>query len=394
MLSNMRMLTLLFDDCVNAGNEKCGIVMAVRKFYVRHQKDGYPYDRQRKSYFSWGFDIRIRGERITERGFLTQKDALDAALQLKKAYRVGGYQRMPYLADLFQKKLNTLHPSGERTLTLRVFKKFLSIIPPLLTVSELKKTHLTAFKDVRTQEGASVATVRREFVPIMAALNNVDEFFDIEGYRPPKKPVLTIPKTRKEAIIGLEDRKRLLNYLLSSSKSNRNIGIFLQMCLLTVSRPGEIARLTAADIDLDQKTITIRGTKTERKRHSVRRIPISPTAEALIREKLLVTRKNDYLFTSKGKITTPMRKALKAACEHLGIKYGRKDPHGITFYTARHTATTVLAHSNRVDVKTAGSFSGHSDAAMTLYYTHTNLKTIEIASNVLEENMGNKLLDG
>jgi len=168
------------------------------------------------------------------------------------------------------------------------------------------------------------------------------------------------------------------------------------MCLLTVSRPGEIARLKAHDVDLDANIVTIRGTKTEKKKHSIRQIPLSPTARAILIERMKVSTEDGhpYLFTAGGSITVSMRRTLKMACEKLGIKYGRRDPHGITFYTARHTATTELAHSNQVDVKTAGTFAGHSDAVMTLYYTHVNESVIQTAVDVLEKNMGSGLLVG
>ena len=76
------------------------------------------------------------------------------------------------------------------------------------------------------------------------------------------------------------------------------------------------------------------------------------------------------------------------------MKYGKNEMNGIIFYTARHTATTVLAHSNQVDTKTAGTFTGHSDETMTLYYSHPTPETVDQAGEILEENMGKKLLSG
>jgi len=94
-------------------------------------------------------------------------------------------------------------------------------VPPLLNLAELRKAHLALYKDVRLSEGVSPATVRRELSPIMEALNNVDEYCDVDGYRPPKKPAIPISKSRKEAIIRASDRKELLTYLLNAEDKKK-----------------------------------------------------------------------------------------------------------------------------------------------------------------------------
>lgn len=382
--------------------------MAIKKYFVTNQKDGYPYDRQQNKYFSWGFDIWLNRARVSERGFLTKEHAEAAVKALRedaknRKHGLPGRKESPQLIELFQKKLDSLDPGPERSRAKRVFIAFLALLPEKIKVIDLKTPHLRLYKDKRTAEGVKNSTIKREMVPIIESLNNADQYFvELENYRPPKKPKLVIPKTRKTTTIDLPARVRILSYLLGPVKpkeriyqaaARRRVGLFLQFCLLTVSRPGEVAALKKTDVDLHAGIVKLEGTKTENKQYSTRELLITPTMRAILIERFEIAQ-GEYLFTKYGKVTGRMRTRLKEACEASGVKYGKYDPDGVIFYTARHTATSVLAHSNKVDTKTAGEFTGHSDETMTLYYTHPNLQTLQIAGEVLEENMGNILLSG
>lgn len=382
--------------------------MVVKKYFVSKPKDGYQYDRKENRYFSWGYDIWVNGSRESERGFFTKTHAEDAVVAIRKEAKnekhgITSPKDSPLLIELFQKKLNALPPGPERSRTKRVFKEFLSLIPAKIKVVDLKTAHLNTYKEKRTADGVKNSTIKREMVPVIETLNNADHYFtELENYRPPRKPKLPISKTRKTNVIGFEARQKILTYLFSHQiegenrrlpASRRRTGLFLQFCLLTVSRPGEVAAIRKADVDLETNIVKIHGTKTDKEQHSTREIPITPTMLSILLERF-ETNPGEYLFTKFGKVTGRMRLRLKEACEAVGLKYGKYDPDGIIFYTARHTSTTVLAHSNKVDTKTTGDFTGHSDETMTLYYTHTNAETLQIAGQVLEENMGNKLLRG
>lgn len=84
---------------------------------------------------------------------------------------------------------------------------------------------------------------------------------------------------------------------------------------------------------------------------------------------------------------------ITSACSFAGIKYGKNILDGITFYTARHTATSELVRSG-VDLRTAGKYTGHSDETMTMYYSHGDQRSLNSAAEILEQNMGKILYDG
>jgi integrase len=381
--------------------------MATKKYHVETPREGYPYDRKKGKYFSWGYDIWLGGQRIQERGFLTEEKAKQAVISLRESFKndrlgIVNIKQTPRLIEAFQRKLDSMPEGQERTRAKRVFTYFLSLLPPNIKLIELRTAHLKDYQDARLADGVKAATVRREMVPIKELLNNAGQYDEtLENYRPPKKPRLTVPKTRRTATISTEKRREVLSWLLRpcdddefilNARSRRRVGLFLQFCLLTASRPGEVAVLKRSDVDWEYGIVKLLGTKTQNKQYSERRLRITPTMKSILREMWDVA-PGEYLFTSGGKVTGNMYGHLKEACKAAGLKYGNKDLDGVIFYTARHTATTVMGLNN-VDMKTAGSFTGHSDATMTMYYTHTNGSAVEIAGEILEKNMGSSLFDG
>lgn len=382
--------------------------MAIKKYFVNRQKDGYQYDRKEKKYFSWGYDIWIDGSRREERGFFTREKAEAAVTALRSGKKDSQHglsvNRSPYLVELLQKRLDTL-TGQERTRAKRVGNIFLKLLPKKIRVTQIKRVHFRPYIEQRQKDGVSAATIRRELVPIVAALNAAGEFYEsLENYRPPRIPRPKVPKGRNTKTITFEERQKILGYLFAPRKiterwpkqyvARRRVGLFLQFCLLTVSRPGEVAKLKRSDVDFHAGTVRITGTKTQFvSENPVRSLRMTPTMTAILKERFEKT-DGDYLFTRGGKVTGKMYATLKEACEANGIKYGIREIDGIFFNRSRHTGVTVLAQSNLVDTKTAGAFTGHSDETMTLYYTHTNAKLLEIAGEVLEENMGRNLYSG
>lgn len=376
--------------------------MAVKKYFVNSAKPGYPYDRNAKKYFSWGYDIWIDGSRQQERGFLNKSDCEQAVENLKRSSKLGRHgittpERIPFLIDLFQKKLNNIDSVHDRTRAKRVFEYFLGLVPQKFKVDQLRTTHLQKFVDARSQDGVSPQTIHRELVPIVAALKNAYKYFAVlDDYVPPRIPRPRVVKAKKERVIYKHEQDGLFNYFFSppfkneirqEPKTRRRTGQFLMMLLLTLSRPGELAALKKTHIDLDDCVIEITGRKSRyTATQTVRRLMITPTMRAILEERMQLT-KTEYLFTRSGAVTPDMYESFKAACEANGIIYSRTDPVGISFHTARHTGITMLVQ-NGIDIKTVGQLAGQSDQGMTLYYTHPDQKLVSQAGQILEAKMG------
>lgn len=373
--------------------------MAVKKYFVDHPREGYQFDRKSGRYFSWGFDTWINGERVRMRGQPTRQQAERVIARLKQTaqdlrFGIAPQLQSPSVFELFQKKLDTMPKGPERSRAKRVMMAMLKLAPAGIVVTDLKAVHIQNYVTDRTAAGVSPATIKRELVPVMAALNSAPLLFEaLESYRPPKVARPKIPKTLKSRVISPDEAQALITWLLDPANEKgrglrRRTGLFLQMCLLTASRPGEIANLKRSDVDLDLNQLRIEGTKTRFESVAgLRYLDISPAMARILKERSHLA-KGDHLFTSSGKVTCNMYDALKTACEANGIEYGRHTDLGITFNRSRHTGITNMLRSG-VDIHTVGSIVGHSNSTMTMHYARGNADARKQAILELEKRFDN-----
>ena len=167
------------------------------------------------------------------------------------------------------------------------------------------------------------------------------------------------------------------------------------LAVLTGLRRGELFALRWGAVDLDKGVLEVRESvyngqfSTPKTHSSVRRIPLSSPAVALLRnQKAQAARRdpNDLIFVSRT--GTPLRpdnilkREIHPACDRL------KMPH-VGWHTFRHTHATLLNELGE-SVKTAQAILGHSDIGTTLQiYTHAVPETMSKA----EERLAQKLMD-
>lgn len=378
--------------------------MAVKKYYVNSKKPGYPFDRNAKKFYSWGYDIWIDRARRQERGFQTKTDAETAVTRLKQQEKMAAHgaiasSKIPALIELFQKKLDTFESKHDRARAKRVFTYFLALLPKKILVTELRTAHLQEFVTARLAT-VSAQTVRRELVPIVSALRSAYMFYaSLEDYTPPRVPRPKVVKSKKERVISETEREKLFAWFFEPQSENetsqqhstrRRTGQFLLFCLLTLSRPGEIAALRKTDIDLSLGRVAITGRKSRfTATQIVRRLSITRTMREILLERI-PRAPGDYVFTRSGYVTPKMYDRMKEACEANGIKYSRTDPEGISFHTTRHTGITMLLQGG-LDLKTVGGLAGQSDSQMTMYYTHTSPELVKKAGEILERKIANNV---
>jgi hypothetical protein len=81
-------------------------------------------------------------------------------------------------------------------------------------MSQADRSHIQEYVHVRTNAGVSASTIRRELVPVVAALNAAGTFYEaLESYRPPKITRPKISKTRKSKVITPGELAAILNWL-------------------------------------------------------------------------------------------------------------------------------------------------------------------------------------
>jgi len=139
----------------------------------------------------------------------------------------------------------------------------------------------------------------------------------------------------------------------------------LRSLWLTGCRPGEMARLTAADVDLTAGLAVLAEHKTSGKTGRPRFIYLSPDAVALLREQAERHPTGPLLPNKLGRAFTrfTMQKAMEAARDKAGV------PHAVC-YGLRHSYATAALASGVPDA-TVAALLGHSGTAMLhRHYSH------------------------
>lgn len=158
--------------------------------------------------------------------------------------------------------------------------------------------------------------------------------------------------------LSLEELSRFLTVEMPHRRiCDCNYGLFFRICALTGARPGEIAKLTQANVSRAEGCLYLVDTKT----HDTRKVPLPPEVIDQI--------KGDPPFK-----TTPQGwyAAFHYRLKKSGIKRGNLTP-----YTLRRTAITLLLqqpNSNLFDVQI---LVGHKNAATTQIYYHSCLERIK-----------------
>lgn len=195
---------------------------------------------------------------------------------------------------------------------------------------------------------------------------------------------ISIPKDRntsKKTVLDTDEQKKLIAYL-SENPTCSNVGILLS--LMTGLRVGELCALKWADIDLENRVISVNKTMqriksldgekatkividTPKSKNSVREIPIpEPLFELL---KIIKSDEKNYFLTGKELYTEPrtMQYRFRAVLKKIGLPF-------VNFHALRHTFATNCAALG-FDAKTLSELLGHSSVGVTLNcYVHSSME--------------------
>ena len=261
-----------------------------------------------------------------------------------------------------------------------------------LTSREIQKLYKDLLENGRTREqqrkkkpGLGGSTVRGVHAMLHSALDRAVKEWLLIG-NPADSYV--VPKVQHQEMKTLrpEDLKA---YLDAAERRNALAMFYLE--LVSGIRKGELVALQWADLNVEQRTISIskQATKDEDNRlivarpkteNSVRQISIPQAAVELLVKEHTKHPGNPWLFPSSrtrgmyhtDSVDTLHQRILKdAGLEHL------------RFHDLRHTFAT-LALQNGVDIKTVSAMLGHYDAGFTLRtYTHTTRQKQDEAAQTM-----------
>jgi len=242
-----------------------------------------------------------------------------------------------------------LQKNGRNQVTIGNYRKFLNRLLRqglnLLDPEELKGFIAKA----KWKPSTKITAVRM--------LNVWFRFLKIEWNPPKYTPETTIP------FIPTEDE---LNQLIAGV--GKKTATYLQLLKETGARPGEISKLTWADIDFERRTIRIKPEK-----GSLPRIlPLSVKAIEMLKS---LPRKNERIFPP----VVIMQPTFRLQRNKLAKKLCNPRLRQITFKTFRHWKGTVEYHKTK-DIMHVKSLLGHKELKSTQVYVHIE-RAIYGASN-------------
>lgn len=231
-----------------------------------------------------------------------------------------------------------------------------------IQLHELDNIGIENYKARRLSDSTQPVTINRELTVLRVMLNKARDWNYlntlpiIKNLKVPNKPV---------RFLSQEDIKRLLDcstpWLRPMIIVLRNTGV----------RVGELLRLRLNDIDMDNRLILVRSTKT----NNYRMIPINSELEDIlkwlsryhvdprnVKVSLREGRQANYLFChSDGTRIKSIRHSFNNACARAGIK--------ATVHILRHSFASHLV-MNGVDLVSIKELLGHSNINTTMIYSH------------------------
>lgn len=236
------------------------------------------------------------------------------------------------------------------------------ILPKLgaLMLASITRTDLRKYAKQRTTEGASPATVNREFAVVShlfhCAANS--EELNLLAAPPCLIPRLDEPEG-KTAYLQPAQAAKLLSE--SAKDENEHVQTFAMVGLHTGMRYSPILRIRVADIDLAHHGIWV-----DKDKAGERLQPMTPDLVAYLRAYLKGRKDQTWLFPSPRSATghaVNVRKAWRRVVKAAGLESL------ITPHTMRHTMATQAAHAG-VDSATLQAMGGWKTRAMAERYTH------------------------
>jgi site-specific recombinase XerD len=264
---------------------------------------------------------------------------------------------------------NTLRQSTVQRICLPAFKSFAATCgDKSLTAYSLKDVE--TFKRIRL-ETCSPTTVNIEFRTLRAAFNFAIKWQLLNENPFGKSSPLRVPN-QLPSFLSRQDFQGLLGVVEEPVLKD----VFL-FAVLTGTRQGEILNLQWADIDFEQKIITISSTQRfATKTGNCRKVPMSETVLELLSRRQLTASFSPFVFHRKDLQLLPsyVQHKLKGYARKLGLS------EKVRFDSLRHTFATWLVQEG-VSIYEVQKLLGHSDISVTQVYSHLAASELHDAVN-------------
>lgn len=169
-------------------------------------------------------------------------------------------------------------------------------------------------------------------------------------------PCDNVEKMRHEQEVGealsFQEQAQFFGNLYSADNIELNHKLYFTFVYLTGTRRSEAIDITTKDVDFENNTLHIPGTKTK---GSNRTIPLFPLVKTIL-QSITPNKEGIYFPIKVDRVDSIMRR----------VKDNTHTPHEL-----RHTFGTIKTCVEKLDPKTVSLYMGHTTTSMTLNrYTH------------------------
>lgn len=359
------------------------------------------WNKQRKCY-EWRARFQLRGMEYTPKA--DTKGELDKLIRaihsqqetskLNNKYNldIPIAQYFPSLEKLLDDVLPTITNKKQFTLSERVFRDFIELLPSGIKVNELATFHFQTYINARkrhigkqTNEPLKPQTINKELFAISSGLKKAAQFYEsLQNWKRPPIPFLPEEDSARELNLEIEKFYLLLSELRNPtlgrqtvvSRSHRlRIADELEFRLETGLRRKEVARLEFKQyIESEGILKNVRRWKTK----TVSKIfPLTRRGIEIVEVRRAANPDAKFIFTSDGEPVESDYRTLKNVCADLNIPYGRYTDGGFVPHDLRHQAGTEIVRAT--DIETAREYLGHSNVNQTTVYLHTDANRLKEA---------------
>ncbi|MDR2646076.1 MAG: site-specific integrase [Holosporaceae bacterium] len=261
-----------------------------------------------------------------------------------------------------------------------IFNKWFLPLLGELPIKDISPFILEKLKKQMNDAGLAPATITRDFAVISQVFSYAKKHDLYNGDNPTTKVKKPSQDNRRSRFLSHEEADLLLEELGKISPVTHDISLLSLHCGL---RAGEIFSLTWKDIDLKNKTILIKDTKSGRNRNAL----MTENVKVMF-EKRMCQKQFNFIFSSKnGNKIKEVSRTFDRIIDNLGINRGIADRRQrVVFHSLRHTYASWLVMSG-VDLYMVQKLMGHSTIAMTERYSHLAPDYLKKAVFLLENNI-------
>lgn len=180
-------------------------------------------------------------------------------------------------------------------------------------------------------------------------------------------PEIRMASSRRLATMTLKQMLKVFAIIHRSDKRNNMNKLLLATAMSTGVRHEDLARVKKEDINYDNETIFIHGTKHGAQRY----VPIHPKLVGHLKKWTDVLEEGEYIFHRKNqKIKTPAA-TFQRAIDRVVTRNEKPLKYRVTFHSIRHSFAT-LALEKGLSIVELQKQLGHKRLASTMIYLHGN----------------------